>query len=230
MNIWQAGSNKNLQQCFPLLTFVLLSCAPAPGPAQSSLSSAQTEGSGQAAMVSSPPPAGLATAPAEAGRPPADGGRPAPDAPPPPELMAGKDLTKNIIQAHLANRKDIYLLKGEVVVPSYTGGLLQLDAFPVGVDRSQQGPLTSVQLKGPGVFELRLPQTLGAVELFAVLDVESNGPDKTDVTQALANNPLPLSLDKPIIEGLRIELTPPDPNKRTSVRPPWEQANIAGAK
>lgn len=223
MNIWQAGSNKNLRCCFPLLTFLLLSCAPDPGPAAPSTSG--SPGGASTAVV--PPPGSAPAGPVTA---PADGGKPSQDAPPPPELMVGKDLTKNIIQAHLANRQDIYRLKGEVVVPGFAGGRLQLDAFPVGVDHSQQGPLTTVHLQAPGPFEMLLPQALTAVELFAVLDVEANGPDKNDVTQPLAGNPLKLSPDKPVIEGLRIELVPPDPSKRTTERPPWEQSNVAGAK
>lgn len=142
------------------------------------------------------------------------------------------DTSLSVPQEALVNRPDAIALPGQVEVPGYTGGIIQIDAFPAGTDTIGRGPLTTLRLSKPGPFKLLLPPNVPVLEIRAQLDLKSDGPDWRDPFVAYAGNPLRLDT-RPAELKLSIDLKntlPPPPGQGDNTdRPPWETEGSAGA-
>ena len=68
-------------------------------------------------------------------------------------------------------------LSGEIVVPEYTSGTIQIDVF----DASEERVVSSNRLTQPGAFGLELDPVPSAVRFVVYLDLASDGPGPGDV-------------------------------------------------
>lgn len=140
------------------------------------------------------------------------------------------DASLSVPQEALANRPDTIVLPGQVEVPGYTGGIIQVDVFPAGTDTTGRGPLTTLRLSQPGPFKLLLPPTAPLLEVRAQLDLKSDGPDWRDPFVSYAGNPLRLNqrpAELKLIIDLNNTLPPPPGQEDSNERPPWETGAAA---
>lgn len=115
-------------------------------------------------------------------------------------------------------------LEGTFAVEGYTKGRLQVDVFAAGDATKGRGPLTSVPFEGPGPYVLYLPASVGQVDLVAMVDVDSDGPNAGDLVKAHPDNPISV---KPTT-GVDFQFTPADvrglpPTAAGEGAPPWQE-------
>lgn len=138
-----------------------------------------------------------------------------------PATATGDDFA--LPQEELARKKDSIKLKGNLIVEGYTEGLLQIDVFR-DVEGNQK-PITNARFKSPGPFEMFLPAGSTSVQLVAVLDVKSDGPDRADPKGEYSGNPLQVSGTE--VQGVDITIDknnvrPPPPDRTASQGQPQD--------
>ncbi len=96
-------------------------------------------------------------------------------------------------------------LSGEILVPEYTGGTIQIDVFDAGEEKV----VSSNRLIQPGPFGLELDPVPTAVRFVVYLDVESDGPGPGDIRYTWTRGALavPPSGD---VEGLVLDTAAAD--------------------
>lgn len=147
----------------------------------------------------------------EAGAP-APGG-PGQPPPPPSGEGGGGGGSGAPDQATLATAEGSIKLGGMVEVPGWEKGQIQIDVHTATAKRANgDAPVAVIRIAQPGPFELYLPKGTDAIQLSAILDYESNGPDANDISMDYPGNPVSLADGVPTITITINRDTTPNPN------------------
>jgi hypothetical protein len=185
-----------------------LTFAAAPNRRRSAVAGALALLLGMGAACSEPTETPIAAG--EAGAP-APGGPGQP--PPPPTGEGGGGGSGAPDQSTLATAEGSIKLGGTVEVPGWEKGQIQIDVHTATAKRANgDAPVAVIRIAQPGPFELYLPKGTEAIQLSAILDYESNGPDANDISMDYPGNPVSLADGIPSITITINRDTTPNPN------------------
>ncbi len=137
---------------------------------------------------------------------------------------AGPVPGRNYPQVELAKRKDAIEISGNLSVPGYERGVLQIDVYLPTRRIEGKTPLTTKQFDKPGRWSLLLPAGTEKVQLYAILDFDGDGPSAVDATAEYPGNPIDVREKRTGIDfeldKTNTKLPPPDGSTGQD-RPPW---------
>ncbi len=146
--------------------------------------------------------------------------------------VSGPVPGRNYPQRELAKRKDSIEISGNLSVPGYEKGIIQIDVYLPTHHIEGKTPLTTKQFPKPGPWSLLLPAGTEEVQIYAILDFDGDGPSAVDATAEYPGNPIDVRKQR---TGIDFELDkhntklPPPSGSGDQDRPPWEKAAPAPA-
>ena len=100
-------------------------------------------------------------------------------------------------------------LTGTIKVQGEAKAGVDLDCFvPDSSTPAGRKLVNKVKLAGPGAYTMKVPAKLGQLSLVAFMDLENDGPDRSDPQGGYSGNPIEIK-DKDL-ENIDIELTSPE--------------------
>ena len=111
-----------------------------------------------------------------------------------PDVVVNQDEqpTPPPTQASLKESEDALKIHGTMQIPDYSKGRIQIDVMKSGSIGEGSTPIMAVPFEQPGPYEMWLPADVEKVDLVAILDFESDGPDYKDVILPHPDNPITL--------------------------------------